>query len=51
VGDLELACGMVRAYRRRRLSEKHKARFVAAGHQFSSRRHEWVGTKTRLKRF
>jgi len=40
LADLDLACRMVRAYRRRRLSEEHKVRLLAAGHPFSSRRHE-----------
>jgi hypothetical protein len=38
--DLDAACRTIRAYRRRRLSESHKTRLVAAGRQFVRRRHE-----------
>jgi hypothetical protein len=38
--DLDRACELVRAYRRRRLSDDHRARLVAAGRPFVSRGHE-----------
>ena len=37
LADLDLACRTVQAYRRRRLSEEHKARLLAAGRPFLAR--------------
>jgi len=50
VADLELACRLVRAYRRRRLTDAQRARLVAAGRPFSARAHEANGAVSAPRR-